>query len=72
MVPSDARRRHWLNTMTKNTASKPAKAAAPKPTAVAYGIDLASADESMVAVRIDMNDAGFRFERVEAEDLKAQ
>ena len=60
--------------MTKNTASKPAKAAAPKPIAdaVAYGIDLASADEPMVVVRIDMNDPGFRFERVEAEDLKAQ
>lgn len=57
--------------MTKNTAPKPAKAAAPKPTAVAYGIDLASAGEATM-VAVDMNDPGFRFERVEADALKAQ
>lgn len=61
--------------MTKNTAPKARKAATPVPTnkpETIFGADVSGPETVVVALQPDMNDAGFRFEVVDLDALKAQ
>ena len=57
---------------TKTTKATKAAQAPISETNVVSTTLIAAAADHRLADSIDMNDPGFRFERVEAEDLKAQ